>query len=85
MEKPIVKRLEEEWNEYQNMLIPPDTSYTITKESRRAFYAGAMCLLKIMSSMFSMGEQVTAEDMFLMASLNEEIKEYVEKVEAGLG
>jgi hypothetical protein len=78
------KQLEKEWAEYQNSLILPDAPYLQVRESRRAFYAGAMCLLKILSNIVSMGEEIQAEDMLQIAAINQELKDFVKNVESGL-
>lgn len=74
--------IEKEWRDYQKRLLQQAGNVQI-RETRRAFYAGALTLQGIMMHKVSLGEEVTTEDEQLMLDLQAEFDRFIQDVQAG--
>lgn len=70
-----------EWEEYAQ-IIPPHAPAVQRVESRRAFYAGAICLLGYVMTRLSPGKDPTADDLEFMARLDAELQAFVAETAA---
>jgi len=72
------QRLAEQWDSFSREVVPRDASVTQRKETRRAFYAGALGVLPLI-----MHGEPTEEDLSLLRDLREELAEFAKSVLAG--
>ena len=73
----------EEWKSYRQQVIPPTAPDVQVVESKRAFYAGANCLFRLLQRTVSVGDEVTGADMRAMESIDREFKEFYLRMEEG--
>lgn len=73
----------EEWKSYRQQVIPPTASDVQVTESKRAFYAGANSLFRLLQRTVSVGDEVSSADMRAMESIDREFKEFYLRIEEG--
>ena len=74
----------EAWEAYRDRL-PLDASMVRVVETRRAFYVGAMALLKAISDHLPPGENPLKDDKAVWQALRAEIKAFADELKAGRG
>ncbi len=77
------KYIEAQWNIYR-LLLPPDASVTQKIETRRAFYAGAGCLLSSLVATFGPGTEPTDADVKVLEDVNAELQDFLKHVANGV-
>jgi hypothetical protein len=79
-----MKILETEWMKYRIAVIPREASATQVQESRRAFYSGAWAYYSLLMNALDAGtDDATPRDVAFMAKLDEEMREFAERVGKG--
>ena len=78
-----MQRLEAEWLDYKMRVVPRDAPAIQIKETRRAFYAGAMAFYSQVMSLLEPGPEPTAKDLQMVGDMVEELIEFNEKVKRG--
>ena len=81
--KTMPKRLlvAEQWDQFCRVVMPADAPLIQRREMRRAFYAGAQCVLFGVIDELALGSQ-TAEDLDLMAGVQRELSDFADLVKA---
>ena len=77
------KLLESAWEDFRAHVIHPKASELQLTEMRRAFYAGAGCLLVTLLSTVSPGDDVQQSDLDRLRSINEELQAFSAAVQKG--
>lgn len=80
-----MKVIEADWHSYERQVIPASAPDVQRSESRKAFYAGAICLFHSIISMLDPGEEPTEADLRKMDAIDQELKEYALEVRAQAG
>ena len=78
-----MKLIETEWITYRNAVVPKDAGETQLTEMRRSFFAGAWAYYCLLMENVGTGADGTPQDMALMQSLDEEMREFKERVLRG--
>jgi hypothetical protein len=78
-----MKLLETEWDRFRRAVIPKDASRIQLTETRRGFYAGAWALYSLLMTGFDGGSEETPADLAMMAKLDDEMREFSERVKRG--
>jgi len=78
----MTHRIREQWDSYRREVIPKDAHDVQIVESRRAFYAGAAALLRILVDL-DPGDEPTEDDLRKMDEINEEIDSFKRDVKGG--
>lgn len=75
---PLVRipPIAEQWESFQREVLPPDCSLVQRREMRRAFYAGARCLLSAIMRGLDPGTEPTEDDIARMEEIEMEFKQY---------
>lgn len=73
----------EEWKSYRQQVIPPTAPNVQVIESKRAFYAGANSLFRLLQRTVSVGDEVSGADMRAMENIDREFKEFYLRMEEG--
>lgn len=83
--KPAFKEtnLAELWESYKKIL-PPDASPNQIIETRRAFYAGCQGLYFMLMHILDPSDDVTDMDMAIMASIDKELKDFMQLLKDGV-
>ena len=76
-------RLLEQWNSYSRHVMPRDASAVQNQECKRAFYAGAQALMRVMMGGITEAPGETADEMQMMSDLQDELEEFVGHVKSG--
>lgn len=76
-------KIDSEWRNYAERVIPSVASDVQRRECRLAFYGGAMSLFSILMNLLEEGEEPTDADLGLMDALNEEMLQFAKDVEQG--
>lgn len=76
-----MKRIEAEWQSYKTMVVPPDAEEVQLKETRKAFYAGAVGLFDILMSQQGAGEQHYFQ---LLDDIKEELEQFKNMITQGI-
>lgn len=77
LQSPKVKVIEAAWLDYLEKVIPPAASRVQVTESKKAFYAGAGCLLKSICNILGPGQDATESDLTIMDGIAEELRQFV--------
>lgn len=72
------------WKKFRLLCIPPEAPAIQVIEMRRAFYAGAESLKRVMLDGVSDEEEMTNEDLTLMFSIEEELQQFATDVQNGV-
>ncbi len=78
-----VRRFGALWDDYANKILPEEASAVQVQETRRAFYAGGVSLLKTMVTILDEDAEPTEEDLRAMDDLNEEFHAFARELAAG--
>lgn len=70
------------FDQYRRLVIPRDAGPTQVEECRRAFFAGAICLLGFIQGKLSQGDEVTDSDLKLMENLDAELQDFQRELDA---
>ncbi len=73
----------EQWNEFSRTVLPKDAGAVQRKEMRRAFYAGAQCILFRLIASFAPESEPTDADLKIMQDLDQELQDFAKAVKAG--
>jgi hypothetical protein len=79
-------RFFQEWKSYRQRVMPAGISTTQETETRRAFYAGAQCLLSLQMNGFETASgsiEPTEDDLALMDGIKAEFDEFLEQIKTG--
>ena len=71
------------WQEYLARVIPADAPEVQVSECRKAFYAGAGCLLDAMCAVLGPGQEPTESDLLIMDGIADELKQFAREVASG--
>lgn len=74
------KRIEKEWLDYRNDVIPKEAGLVQLQECRRAFYAGAWGLLQLILNQVEPGTEPTDADLQMMSEIRQELEEFCRAV-----
>jgi hypothetical protein len=82
---PNPKRLlmAEQWDQFSRLIGLYDKPATQRREMRRAFYAGAECILFRVIASFAPEAEPTAEDLAIMQGVQDELVEFAEQMKNG--
>ena len=75
--------IHEQWDGFARAVIPRGASQTQRQEMRRAFYAGAQGLLKVIVGSLSPDPEVEPTDLQVMDSIQQELRMFADLVKAG--
>lgn len=75
-----MKIIETAWLDYAAHVIPPGAPPIQISESKKAFYAGAGCLLDGLLKVFGPGQEPTESDLLIMDGVQKELVEFVKEV-----
>lgn len=73
----------ERYSEYVTLCVDPRAGDVQRAETRRAFYAGARCLLSTLLAILKDGQDVTAEDVAPIEALHQELQAFALAVAEG--
>lgn len=73
----------EQWDQFARAVLPADAPPIQKQEMRRAFYAGAESILFRVITSFAPDAEPTAEDVQMMANLDQELKDFAQLVKSG--
>lgn len=76
-----IKTLAEAWTGYLERVVPRNAGPIQLKQTKRNFYAGALAMLSLMSSINE--DTPEEEGVKLFEALCQELKEFGDKLEAG--
>lgn len=71
------------WAGYAERVLPAEAGPSQTRETRRAFYAGADALLRAVMVALEPGSDATESDVTLMEGIDDELKAFARDVQAG--
>jgi hypothetical protein len=83
MANPKRLLMAEQWNLFSRAIGLADKSATQRREMRRAFYAGAQCILFRVIASFAPEAEPTDEDLAVMQGIEDELSEFAELVKNG--
>lgn len=79
------KLIEGAWQSYRRYVVPPVAGDEQVKQTRQAFFAGAAILQTLIMRNLSPGkEEITAEDMALMAAIQKELDDFGQQLDVDL-
>lgn len=76
--------IEQMWLDYERRVLPANSGAVQRKETRKAFYAGAMCLFERLVTMLDPEAEPTEADVRKMNEINNEILAWLEEMAAGV-
>ena len=79
-----MKTIEKIWLEYRKKAIPPNAGDTQLTETKRAFYAGSLGLLKAIMCRLEDGLEPTKKDLDFMDSIADELNNFFGEVKRGV-
>lgn len=79
-----MKLIARAWESYRRAILPSDAGAVQVKETRQAFFAGAAILQTLVMTKVSAGDEITAEDMAMMAALQEELDAFGREIDAAV-
>lgn len=82
MAKPVTS-IAASWASFDRAVMPPGISDVQRREMRRAFYAGAASLLRVLMDELDEGDELTDNDMTRMVALNGELQQFAEDLKQG--
>ena len=77
------KHIAAEWAQYAEGVLPAAAGPMQVQETRRAFYAGAGCILHRLLRLVDDSDEPTADDLALMFDIDAELTEWIADVKAG--
>jgi hypothetical protein len=76
-------RIQEKWDEFSRLVLPPNCSTTQRWEMRRAFYAGVEGLFKLILRDLTPGSEAEAPDLQMLTDMTQELAEFAERIKQG--
>jgi hypothetical protein len=76
------RRLEQGWKSFARAALPATASDVQRECMRDSFYAGALVAFSTLTAEVSPGDEVSAEDMFLMVDLDAELDAFRKELDA---
>lgn len=73
----------EQWDQFARKVLPKDAPYIQRQEMRRAFYGGAQAILFRVLVALSPDSEPTAEDLQVMADLDQELQDFGKLIQEG--
>lgn len=73
----MAKHIESRWESYRQGVIPADASRLQIEETRNGFYAGAWCLLSIVTGL-DPGTEPTADDLKMLDDVHAELQAFAQ-------
>ena len=71
----------EQWKSFHhNVLHDFDPNSIPVTEMRKAFFAGAIALFKVVMKNLSEGKEATEEDLKMMSDIHEELKDFKDEI-----
>ena len=77
------KRVDEAWRAFEAALLPTTAGPTQRREMRRAFHAGAFCVIDELAGAMSNEDEMTSDDERVMIDLAMERELYLADLKAG--
>jgi hypothetical protein len=78
-----VKIIESAWVDYRDKVIPWTAPAIQVTEMKRAFYAGAACLLDAQCKILGPGREPTDSDLLIMNGIQTELEQHASDVLGG--
>jgi hypothetical protein len=78
-----MKKLSELWQSYAANMLPPSASDTQRRETRRAFYAGALSIFNVIVENLTEDPEPQEEDVRMLETLEEELSAFAQAVRDG--
>ncbi|MGH9462032.1 MAG: hypothetical protein ACRD1X_12485 [Vicinamibacteria bacterium] len=72
-----MKVIETAWLSYLRQCVPPGAAEIQVRETKKAFYAGAGCLLDSICAILGPGQEATESDLLIMDGIAAELKTFV--------
>lgn len=80
-----MKLIENGWNSYRRYVVPAEAGEQQVRETRQAFFAGAAILQALIMRKLSPGrDEITAEDMAMMAAIQAELDAFGQQLDLDL-
>lgn len=76
-------RVEREWLTYRSGVLPPDASSVQVRETRRAFYGGAIMILAALMGAVGTDDVSEMDGVVIMAEIHDEMTAFLEDVKQG--
>lgn len=80
---PSEQRIQQQWVEYAERVIPKGAPTVQIVECRRAFFAGAVAFHSVMLNGLSGCDDITSADEAMMLELDAELRQFNEDVKEG--
>ena len=77
----MTKPVEAEWISYRKNVVPADAGPVQVVECRRAFYAGAVSMMRVLALAMDPDAEPTEKDMRTMAEIMQELDGYLKEFE----
>jgi len=78
-----MKKIADLWQSYAAHVLPPNASDTQRRETRRAFYAGALSIFNVIVDSLTDGPEPQEEDVRTIEALSEELSAFAQVVREG--
>lgn len=72
-----LKLIEDSWNDYFSKVVPEDASEIQVRETRKAFYAGAVCLYTTIMTSLGPNAEVSESDLNIVGSIQDELRQFL--------
>lgn len=79
-----MQRIEAEWLSYRTMVVPPDAEEVQLSETRKAFFAGAVAVIAILSDHLLINKTPTKDELLILAQLTKELEVFKFNMSRGL-
>lgn len=76
-------RIQEKWDEFSRLVLPPACSTIQRWEMRRAFYAGVEGLFKLIIKDLTPGSEPQEADLEMLSDMTLELAEFGERIKQG--
>jgi hypothetical protein len=76
-----MKVIETAWQDFALKVIPAGAPPIQITESRKAFYAGAMCLLDSLMKVLGPGKEPTESDLLIMDGVQKELAQFLKDLQ----
>jgi hypothetical protein len=73
----------EQWDQFCRAVMPENAPLAQRREMRRAFYAGAQCILFSMIDKLAPGNDPTDADLAMMSGIQRELSDFADLVKNG--
>jgi hypothetical protein len=80
---PNEERIKFQWDSYRIFVLPNDAPAVQIQECKRAFFAGAEGLMRVVMSALDPTLEPTANDLKAMEEIQRELSNFAEAVKAG--